>query len=101
MELKFVTNSYFKQLFQNLKPKLQYSKNRSFMTSYFGTLFMYLGINEVGTYKLGEDNNFSEKYRCCYGFLTILLSYYRSHFRKAKASDTPKSILTLRPCSQR
>ena len=39
MELKFFTNSYFKQLFQNLKPKLKYSKNRIFMTSHFGTLF--------------------------------------------------------------
>ena len=38
MELIFVNNSYFKQLFQNLKPKLQYSKSKIFMTSYFGTL---------------------------------------------------------------
>ena len=40
MELKFVTNSYFKQLFHNLRPKLQYSKNRFFVTSHFGTLFV-------------------------------------------------------------
>ena len=39
MELKFVNNSYFKKLFQNLRPKLQYSKNRIFVTSHFGTLF--------------------------------------------------------------
>ena len=38
MELKFAINGYFKQLFQNLKPKLQYSKNRIFVTSHFGTL---------------------------------------------------------------
>ena len=38
MELKFANNSYFKQLFQNLRPKLQYSKNRIFVTSHFGTL---------------------------------------------------------------
>ena len=38
MELKFVNNSYFKQLFQNLRSKLQYSKNRIFVTSHFGTL---------------------------------------------------------------
>ena len=38
MELKFVNTSYFKQLFQNLRPKLQYSKNRIFVTSHFGTL---------------------------------------------------------------
>ena len=38
MELKFVNNSYFKQFFQNLRPKLQYSKNRFFVTSHFGTL---------------------------------------------------------------
>ena len=38
MELKFVTYSYFKQLFQNLRPKLQYSKNRIFVTSHFGAL---------------------------------------------------------------
>ena len=38
MELKFVNNSYFKQLFQNLRPNLQYSKNRIFVTSHFGTL---------------------------------------------------------------
>ena len=38
MELKFVNNSYFKQFFQNLRLKLQYSKNRLFMTSHFGTL---------------------------------------------------------------
>ena len=28
IELKFVADSYFKQLFQNLRPKLKYSKNR-------------------------------------------------------------------------
>ena len=39
MRLKFVNTSYFKQLFQNLRPKLQYSKNRIFVTSHFGTLF--------------------------------------------------------------
>ena len=38
MELKFVNDSYFKQLFQNLRPKLQYSKNRTFVTSHFSTL---------------------------------------------------------------
>ena len=38
MELKFFSTSYFKQLFQNLRPKLQYSKNRTFVTSHFGTL---------------------------------------------------------------
>ena len=45
MELKFVNSSYFKQLFQNLRPKLQYSKIRIFVTSHFGTLlFLYLVI---------------------------------------------------------
>ena len=39
MELKFDNDSYFKQLFQNLRPKLQNSKNRIFVTSDFGTLF--------------------------------------------------------------
>ena len=38
MELKFVIISYFKQLFQNIRQKLQYSKNRIFVTSHFGTL---------------------------------------------------------------
>ena len=38
MELKFVNASYFKQLFQNLRPKLQFSKHRIFVTSHFGTL---------------------------------------------------------------
>ena len=38
MELKFVNSSYFWQLFQNLRPKLQNSKNRIFVTSHFGTL---------------------------------------------------------------
>ena len=45
MELKFVNTGYFKQLFQNLRPKLQFSrpklqfsKNRIFVTSHFGTL---------------------------------------------------------------
>ena len=38
MELKFVTNSYFKLLFQNLRLKLQYSKIGIFVTSHFGTL---------------------------------------------------------------
>ena len=38
MELKFVNNCYLKQLFQNLRPKLKYSKNRIFVTSHFGTL---------------------------------------------------------------
>ena len=42
MELKFVNNSYFKQLFQNLRPKLQYYKNIIFVTSHFGTL-----LNEI------------------------------------------------------
>ena len=46
MELKFVTNSYFKQLFQNLRPKLQYSKYRIFVTSHFGTL-LYLQYGRV------------------------------------------------------
>ena len=41
MELKFVTNSFFKQLFQNLRPKVQHSKNRFFVTSHFGTLFSH------------------------------------------------------------
>ena len=36
MELKFVNISYFKQLFQNIRPKLQYSKNIIFVTSHFG-----------------------------------------------------------------
>ena len=49
MELKFVTNSYFKQLFQNLRPKLQYSKNRFFVTSHFGTLFFM--DDPKGSYK--------------------------------------------------
>ena len=39
MELKFVNNSCFKQLFQNLRPKVQHSKNRIFVTSHFGTLW--------------------------------------------------------------
>ena len=39
MELKFVITSYFKQLFQNLRPKLQYSRYRIFVTSHFGTLY--------------------------------------------------------------
>ena len=39
MELKFVNNSYFKKLFQNLRPKLNYSKNIIFVTSHLGTLF--------------------------------------------------------------
>ena len=39
MELKFVNTSYFKQLFQKLRPKLQYSKNRIFVTSHFATLY--------------------------------------------------------------
>ena len=38
MELKFVNNSHFKQLFQNLRPKLHYSKNIIFVISHFGTL---------------------------------------------------------------
>ena len=45
MELKFVNFSYFKQLFQNLRPKLQYSKNRIFVTSHFGTLFRIIAIH--------------------------------------------------------
>ena len=36
--LKFAADSYFKQLFQNLRPELKYSKNRVFVTSHFGTL---------------------------------------------------------------
>ena len=39
MELKFVNTSYFKQLFQTLRPGLQYSKNGIFVTSHFSTLF--------------------------------------------------------------
>ena len=38
IELKFVADSYFKQIFQNLRPKLQYSKKKIFVTSHFGTL---------------------------------------------------------------
>ena len=38
MDLKFVSYSYFEQLFQNVRPKLQYSKNRIFVTSHFGIL---------------------------------------------------------------
>ena len=41
MELKFVMNRYFKQLFQYLRPKLQYSKNRIFVISHFGTPFVH------------------------------------------------------------
>ena len=41
MELKFVNTTYFKKLFQNLRPKLQYSKNRIFVTSHFGTLLNF------------------------------------------------------------
>ena len=37
--LKFVNNSCFKQLFQNLRPKVQHSKNIVFVTSHFGTLW--------------------------------------------------------------
>ena len=40
MDLKFVNNSYFEQLFQSLRPKLQYSKNIIFVTSHFGTLLL-------------------------------------------------------------
>ena len=43
MELKFFKNSYFEQLFENLRPKLQYSKTRFFVTSHFSTLFHQLG----------------------------------------------------------
>ena len=42
MELQFVNNSYFKQLFQNLRPKLQYSKIRIFVTSHFFTLLCHI-----------------------------------------------------------
>ena len=38
IELKFVNNSYFKELFQNLRPKEKYSKNIILVTSHFGTL---------------------------------------------------------------
>ena len=41
MELKFVNNGHFKQLFENLRPKLLYSKNIIFMTSHFGTLLTF------------------------------------------------------------
>ena len=40
MELKLVNSSYSRQLFQNLRPKLQNSKNRIFVTSHFGTLLL-------------------------------------------------------------
>ena len=46
MELKFVNNSYFKQLFQNLRPKLQYFSNRIFVTSHFGTLLLFNKVLE-------------------------------------------------------
>ena len=52
MEPKFVNKSYFKQLFQNLRPKAQHSKNRIFVTSHFGTLLGIFGgrgsIHEKG-----------------------------------------------------
>ena len=38
LELKFATNIYFKELFQNLRPRLKYSKNRILVTSCFSTL---------------------------------------------------------------
>ena len=38
--VEIVRNSYFKQLFQNLRPKSQYSKIRIFLTSHFGALWL-------------------------------------------------------------
>ena len=43
-----------------------------------------LDINQTGPYKLGEDNTVSDKYCSSNAFLSILLLYYRSHFRRAK-----------------
>ena len=36
--IKICPLCYLKQLFQNLRPKLKYSKNRILVTSHFGTL---------------------------------------------------------------
>ena len=57
MELKFVNNSYFKQLFQNLRLKLQYSKNRTFVTSHFGTLLDDTGLYSIkyATYRMSPE----------------------------------------------
>ena len=49
MELKFASNSYFKQLFQNLRPKLQYSKNTIFVTSHIGTLLKVYHYSVIGS----------------------------------------------------
>ena len=66
MELKFVNASYFKQLFQNFGPKLQYSKNVIFMTSHFSTLFSgkYTSIPRFQGDGVLIDGNRQEHHYC-------------------------------------
>ena len=54
VELKFVTNSTFKEPFRNLRPKLEYSKNRIFVPSHFGTV-LYMSYLHMVSFSFGSS----------------------------------------------
>ena len=98
MELKFVNKSYFKQLFQNIRPKLQYSKNRIFVTSHFGTL-SFLSVSDVDLRSLPDMSSKHPPIKFIENQIKIVLTIdgllgwknlldrlirFRNHYRNAK-----------------
>ena len=103
MELKLVNASYFKQLFQTLRPQFKYSKNRIFVTPHFGTLLrLKKGVNHdlisLSVLDLHVSYYNGVIVLCkCFWFMFII---FISHFDLIVLSNIPLDIgcYSVMPC---